>query len=60
MLVDIVAGYTENIRVLDGGRAFTANEMVEYDKSSAPLLNTKLRVMVGNEQFYVLCYNVIY
>jgi hypothetical protein len=30
---------------------FTANEMVEYDKSSAPLLNTKLRVMVGNEQF---------
>ena len=51
VLVDIVAGYTENIRVLDGGRAFTANEMVEYDKSSAPLLNTKLRVMVGNEQF---------
>ena len=51
VLVDVVAGYTENIRVLDGGRAFTANEMVEYDKSSAPLLNTKLRVMVGNEQF---------
>ena len=51
VLVDVVAGFTENIRVLDGGRAFTANEIVEYDKSSAPLLNTKLMVMVGNEQF---------
>jgi hypothetical protein len=50
MLVDIVAGYTDNIRMLDGSRDFSDNELVEFDRSGTAL-PTKLQVMVGNEQF---------
>ena len=50
MLVDIVAGYTENIRVLDGSREFTENELVEFNRTTNAL-PTALQVMVGNEQF---------
>jgi hypothetical protein len=35
LLVDIVGGYTQNVRVLDGGRGFTANELLEFDTNPA-------------------------
>jgi hypothetical protein len=50
MLVDIVAGNTDKIRMLDGSRDFSDNELVQFDRSGTAL-TTQLTVMVGNEQF---------
>ncbi len=49
LLVDIVAGYTSNVRVLDGGRGYTA-VLTDFNRS-APALNPALQVMIGNEAF---------
>ena len=49
LLVDIVAGYTSNIRVLDGGRGYTAI-LTDFNRSTSPL-NPALQVMIGNEAF---------
>ena len=50
MLVDIVAGLTTNVRVLDGGRGFSANEEIAYDTAPASL-NPTLKVKAGNIAF---------
>ena len=50
VLVDIVAGYTNNVRVIDGSRGFVANELVEFNRTTNAL-PTALQVMVGDEQF---------
>jgi hypothetical protein len=50
VLVDIVNGITKNVRVLDGGKNYTANEAVSFNRSGAPLTQT-LDVFVGNEAF---------
>jgi hypothetical protein len=50
LLVDIVGGYTQNVRVLDGGRGFVANELLDFDTKSASL-TAKLQVTAGDEAF---------
>ena len=49
LLVDIVAGYTSNIRVLDGGRGYNA-VLTDFNRDVNPL-NPALQVMIGNEAF---------
>ncbi len=50
MLVDIVAGLTTNVRVLDGGRGFSADEEIAYDTAPASL-NPTSKVKAGNIAF---------
>jgi hypothetical protein len=48
LVVDIANGKTDNVRVLDGGRGFNGNDLVEYDREDPqPQLTTKLEVFVG-------------
>jgi hypothetical protein len=49
LLVDIVAGFTSNIRVLDGGRGYTA-VVTDFNRDVNPL-NPALQVVIGNEAF---------
>ncbi len=47
--VDIVSGYTSNIRVLDGGRGYTA-VLTSFNRDVAPP-TTVLDVFIGSEAF---------
>lgn len=48
LLVDIVAGKTTNVRILDGGRGYTSNDVLTFDTVPSTLTTTQLECVEGS------------